>query len=152
MKVEKARRLFFKWIMEGFSGGSMVKNPPVNAGQPKFDPWCGKTPYASEQLSPCVATTEPASGPQRRPLLTMWRSYWACALRPRRRPLLTMWCSYLACALGPRRHPLPTMWLRYWACVLGPQRGPLLTMWRNYWSLCALEREEPPQREAMHHN
>ena len=40
-----------KW---GFSGGSMVKNPPANAGDlgsiPGFDPWVGKIPWRRKWL------------------------------------------------------------------------------------------------------
>ena len=171
--------------MEGFSDGSMVKNPPANAGRHKFGPCCGKTPCASEQLSPCAAATEPAlsgprgvhywpcatttelarSGPEASTTYHV-RNHWACALRPRRRPLLTMWLSYWACTLGPggvhywpcdattepalsgpggvttdhvtqplslrsraQRRPLLTTWRSYCACALGPWRRPLLTMW-----------------------
>ena len=28
-----------------FPGGSVVKNPPANAGDVKFDPWLGKIPW-----------------------------------------------------------------------------------------------------------
>ena len=37
----------------GFPGGSVVKNPPVNAGD------TGRTPHAVEQLGPWAATIEP---------------------------------------------------------------------------------------------
>ena len=43
-----------------FPGGSVVKNPPANAGGHGFEPWSGKIPHATEQLSPCATTTEPA--------------------------------------------------------------------------------------------
>ena len=43
-----------------FPGGTVVKNPPTNAGGHRFDPWAGKIPHAEEQLSPCATTTEPA--------------------------------------------------------------------------------------------
>ena len=33
----------------------VVTNVPCNAG---FDPWSGKIPRATEQLSPCAKTTE----------------------------------------------------------------------------------------------
>ena len=41
-----------------FPGGTVVKNPPANAGGHGFKPWSGKIPHAAEQLSPCT-TTEP---------------------------------------------------------------------------------------------
>ena len=28
----------------GFPGGSVVKNPPANAGDSEFDPWVGTSP------------------------------------------------------------------------------------------------------------
>jgi len=42
----------------GFPGGSVVKNPPANAGD-SFNPWSRKIPHAIEQISPCTTTTEP---------------------------------------------------------------------------------------------
>ena len=45
---------------EGFPGGTVVKNPPANAGDYGFEPWSGRIPHAAEQLSPCTPTTEPA--------------------------------------------------------------------------------------------
>ena len=36
----------------------MVKNPPACRGR-GFEPWSGKIPHATEQLSPCATTTEP---------------------------------------------------------------------------------------------
>ena len=44
--------------MQGFPGGSVIKNPLANAGD-RFDSWPGKIPLASGQLSLCVTTTEP---------------------------------------------------------------------------------------------
>ena len=35
-----------------------VKNLPANAGDTGLDPWSGKIPHASEQLSLCTTTTE----------------------------------------------------------------------------------------------
>ena len=35
---------------------ALLSEPP---GKPKFNPWSGKTPRASEQLMPCATTTEP---------------------------------------------------------------------------------------------
>ena len=36
----------------------MAKNPPVKAG----DPWSGKIPHATEQLSPSATAVEPVLG------------------------------------------------------------------------------------------
>ena len=41
----------------GFRGGLVVKNWPAQAGA--FDPWCGKIPHATEQLSLYATTIEP---------------------------------------------------------------------------------------------
>ena len=43
-----------------FPGGTVVKNPPARAGDTRhrFNLWSGKIPHTSEQLSPCVTTTE----------------------------------------------------------------------------------------------
>ena len=44
----------------GFPGGSVVKNPPANAGGLGWIPGKGtKTPHAEGQLSPCATTTGP---------------------------------------------------------------------------------------------
>ena len=43
----------------GFPGGSVVKNPPANAGDMGLSPGGGRFPHAMEQLSPCATTTEP---------------------------------------------------------------------------------------------
>ena len=45
--------LCLKKYVEGFPGGSVVKNPPTNAGD-KFDPCFRKIPHVQEQLSPCT--------------------------------------------------------------------------------------------------
>ena len=45
---------------EDFFGGTVVKNPPANAGGHRFNPWSGKIPHATEQLSLCVTTIESA--------------------------------------------------------------------------------------------
>lgn len=37
-------------LLSGFPGGS-VKNPSVNAGEPRFAPGSRKIPHASQQLS-----------------------------------------------------------------------------------------------------
>ena len=42
-----------------FPGGTVVKNPPANAGDTGLSPGLGKIPHATEQLSPCATTTEP---------------------------------------------------------------------------------------------
>ena len=51
----------------GFPGGAVDENPPANAGESacqcrghRFEPWSGKIPHATEQLSSCATTTEPA--------------------------------------------------------------------------------------------
>ena len=43
----------------GFPGGAVVENPPANAGDMGSIPGPG-IPHATEQLSPCTTTTEPA--------------------------------------------------------------------------------------------
>ena len=52
------------WLGKGgiwdFPGGAVVKNLPANAGDTGFEPWSGKIPHATEQLSPSATTTEPA--------------------------------------------------------------------------------------------
>ena len=40
----------------GFPGGTVVRNPPANAGN--TGPGPGKSRHAAEQLSPCATTTE----------------------------------------------------------------------------------------------
>ena len=44
--------------IEGFTGGSVVENPPANAGD--TDSICdpGKIPHALEQLRPCTTNIE----------------------------------------------------------------------------------------------
>ena len=42
----------------GFPGGSVVKNPPANAGDMGLNPGLG-IQHAAEQLGPCTTTTEP---------------------------------------------------------------------------------------------
>ena len=44
----------------GFPGGTMVKNPLGQCGGHRFEPWSRKIPHATEQLSLCATTTEPA--------------------------------------------------------------------------------------------
>ena len=43
-----------------FPGGTVVKNLPAKAGDQGFNLWSGKIPHATEQLSLCATTTEPA--------------------------------------------------------------------------------------------
>ena len=43
-----------------FPGGAVVKNPPANAGDTGLSPGPGRSHIATEQLSPCTTTTEPA--------------------------------------------------------------------------------------------
>ena len=50
----------YKYHHWDFPGGSVVKNPPANAGVHGFEPCSGKIPHAMEQLSLCATTTEPA--------------------------------------------------------------------------------------------
>ena len=42
--------------MCGFPGGTVVKNPPADAGGLRFDPWVGKIPWGRkwQHLSPCL--------------------------------------------------------------------------------------------------
>ena len=47
-----------KNIFGDFPGGAVVKNPPANAGDHRFNPWSRKIPHAAGQLSPCATTTE----------------------------------------------------------------------------------------------
>ena len=55
-----AKETINKMKRQGFPGGTVVENPPVNAGDTGFEPWSGKIPHAVEQLCPCTTTTEPA--------------------------------------------------------------------------------------------
>ena len=43
----------------GFPGGSVVKDPPANAGNTGLTSGLGRSHMPAEQLSPCAATTEP---------------------------------------------------------------------------------------------
>ena len=58
----KVKKKFFfnlkKRVEEGFPGGSVVKNPPANAGD-VVQSLIGKNPHAKEQLSPCTTTVQP---------------------------------------------------------------------------------------------
>ena len=42
-----------------FPGGTVVKNPPANAGNSGLSPGSRKIPHAAEQLSLCATPTEP---------------------------------------------------------------------------------------------
>ena len=44
-----------------FPGGTVVKNPPANAGDTGSIPGPGRSHMCAEQLSPQATTTEPAS-------------------------------------------------------------------------------------------
>ena len=48
------------YILKGFPGGPVVKNPPANSGDEGwgFNPWSGKISHATGPLSPCTTTTE----------------------------------------------------------------------------------------------
>ena len=46
-------------ICPGTSGGPVVRNSPVNAGERRFDSWARRIPHATEQLSVLSITTEP---------------------------------------------------------------------------------------------
>ena len=60
LKFTRCEEFYSFKIFRGFPGGTVVKNPPANAGGRGFEPWSGKIPHAVEQLSPCATTTEPA--------------------------------------------------------------------------------------------
>ena len=47
---------FLKTYFWGFPGGSVVKNPPANAGDTGLIPYLGRSHM---QLSPCATTIEP---------------------------------------------------------------------------------------------
>ena len=57
-KTWRSQKKFFLMQIEGFTGGSVVKNPPANAGDTDLicDP--GKIPHALEQLRPCTTNIE----------------------------------------------------------------------------------------------
>ena len=44
------------WMGASLVAQSVVKNLPANAGGTGSNPWSGKIPYASEQLSPWATT------------------------------------------------------------------------------------------------
>ena len=43
---------------QDFPGGTVVKNPPANAGDTGSSPGRGRFPHATEQLRLCATTTE----------------------------------------------------------------------------------------------
>ena len=45
--------------MWGFSGGSVVGNPPSNIADTSLSPWSRMNPHVSEQLRPFATATEP---------------------------------------------------------------------------------------------
>ena len=47
-------------IQQGFPGGSVVKNPPVNTGD-VVQSLTWENPTCQKQLSPCAPTTDPVS-------------------------------------------------------------------------------------------
>ena len=47
-----------KSLEEGFPGDSVVKKSVCQCKGHGFDPWAGKTPHATEQLSLCTKTIE----------------------------------------------------------------------------------------------
>ena len=54
-------KIFFNIKMKwGFPGGAEVGNLPANAGDTGSIPGPGRFPHATEQLSLCATTTEPA--------------------------------------------------------------------------------------------
>ena len=56
MKVPGVRCVSKEWEMKGegwgFPGGTVVENPPANAGDTGLSPDPGRFPHATEQLSP----------------------------------------------------------------------------------------------------
>ena len=52
------------WVLQinswDFPAGPVVKNPPPNAGGHWFNPWLGKIPRATGELSPGATAAEPA--------------------------------------------------------------------------------------------
>ena len=49
-----------KVIREGLPGGTVVKNPPANAGDSGSSPGPGRSHMPWSNLRPCTTTTEPA--------------------------------------------------------------------------------------------
>ena len=50
---------FEKYRSQGFSGSSVVKNPPASVGDVGSIPNSGRTPHATEQVHLCATTIEP---------------------------------------------------------------------------------------------
>ena len=60
-------------ILETFPGGSVVKNPPCNAGDMGSIPgWGTKIPHAMEQISPQATSTETVSASTEDPACHSW--------------------------------------------------------------------------------
>ena len=57
--VLKVWKISFKNLGRGFLGGSVVKNPPANAGDIGWIPGSREIAHATEQPSPWTTTTEP---------------------------------------------------------------------------------------------
>ena len=72
------------FVPRGFLGGSVVENPPANAGH-GFDPWSGNVPHATEQLSPWATTTELVLQSPGAVSTEPWRPR-ACALQQEKPP------------------------------------------------------------------
>ena len=85
-------QLFKNVLLKDFSGGIVDKNPLVFRFNPgtRVQPWLGKIPSTSEQLTPCAATTE-APGPR------------ACALQQEK-----PW-QWEGCVLQLERSPPPQL-------------------------------------------
>ena len=52
--------IFIQENILGFPGGTVVENPPANAGDTGSSPGLGRSHIAMEQLSRFATTTEPA--------------------------------------------------------------------------------------------
>ena len=55
-RIFNTSQIFKSKNLEGFSGGSVVKNSPTKCRRHGFDPWSRKIPHV-EQLNPCAATS-----------------------------------------------------------------------------------------------
>ena len=44
VQIERSHKLAVITVTQGFADGSVVKNPPANAGDTRFNPWVGKIP------------------------------------------------------------------------------------------------------------
>ena len=83
-----------------FPGGLVVKNPPCQCTEHRFDPWSWKIPYTVEQLRPCTTTTEPSHSrarvlQQEKPLLTATSRSPAGQWRPSATKGKKTWGGYL---------------------------------------------------------